>query len=66
MFGQTLGFALAKGLIKGLTRCPNPPSGFYSTTHFWMDVGESVLCLTTDVSRALDPVQMGVIGRGQS
>ena len=26
--GQTLGFALAKGLIGGLTRCPNPPSRF--------------------------------------
>ena len=23
---QTLGFALAKGLIRGLTRCPNPSS----------------------------------------
>jgi len=26
---------------------------------------ESVLCLTVDTSRALDPVQMGVSGRGQ-
>jgi len=26
--GQTLGFALAKGLIRGLTRCPNPSSRF--------------------------------------
>ena len=24
--GQTPGFALAKGLIRGLTRCPNPPT----------------------------------------
>ena len=24
--GRTLGFALAKGLIRGLTRCPNPTS----------------------------------------
>ena len=24
--GRTLGFALAKGLIRGLTRCPNPSS----------------------------------------
>ena len=23
---RTLGFALAKGLIRGLTRCPNPSS----------------------------------------
>ena len=34
--GQTLGFALAKGLIRGLTRCPNPPSRFQCTTYFWM------------------------------
>ena len=37
----------------------------YSTTHFWMDVGESVLCLTVDTSHAIDSVQMGVVGRGQ-
>jgi len=30
-----------------------------------MDVGESVRCLTVDMLRALDPVQIGVIGRGQ-
>ena len=63
--GQTLGFALAKGLVRGLTRCPNPPSRFYGTTYFWMNVRESVLCLTVDTPRALDPVQMSVIGRGQ-
>jgi len=64
--GQTLGFALAKGLVRGLTRCPNPPSRFYSTTHFWINVGESVLCLTVDTSHALDPVHMGVVWDGQS
>ena len=58
--GQTLGFALAEGLARGLTRYPNPPSRLYGTTHFWMNVGESVLCLTVDTSRALDLVQMGV------
>ena len=63
--GRTLGFALARGLIRGLTRCPNPPTRFYSTSHFWMDVGESIRCLTADMLRTLDPVQMGVIGRGQ-
>jgi len=60
--GQTLGFALVKGLVKGLTRCPDPPLRFHSTTHFWMNVGESVLCLTVDTSHALDPVHMGVVG----
>jgi len=30
-----------------------------------MNVGESVVCLTVDTSHALDPVQMGVIWRGQ-
>jgi len=59
--GQTLGFAFARGLIRGLTRYPNPSSRFYSTTHFW----ESVLCLTVDTSCVLDPVHTGVVGRGQ-
>ena len=62
--GRTLGFVLAKGLIRGLTRCPNPPTRFHSTTHFLMDVGESVRCLTIDTLRALDPVQMRVIWGG--
>ena len=30
-----------------------------------MDVEESVRCLTVDMLRTLDPVQMGAIGRGQ-
>jgi len=62
--GQTLGFALAKGLVRGLTRYPNPPSRFYSTTQFWMNVGEPVLCLAVDTSHALDPIHMGVVGGG--
>ena len=30
-----------------------------------MDAGKSVRCLTVDVLRTLEPVQMSVIGRGQ-
>jgi len=63
--GQTPGFALAKGLVRGLTRCPNPPSRFYGTTHFWMNVGESVLCLTVDASLHLTTYIWVWLGEGQ-
>jgi len=48
----------SEGLPAALTRRRD----LYSTTHFWMDVRESVRCLTVDTLRALDPVQMGVAG----
>jgi len=62
-YGWTLGFALAKGLIKGrFSRYPqNPSSSILVCYHFWMDVRESVQCLSVDTfNDAPDSVQMGV------
>ena len=58
-------FALAKGFIRGLTRCSSSPWRIPSTIHFWMYVEESVRCLSVDTLRALDLGQMGVVGWGQ-
>ena len=65
MASRTLGFTLAKGLIRALIRCPSPPSRILSTTSFWMYVEESMGCLSVDMLRALDLGQMGVVGWGQ-
>lgn len=58
-----MGFALAKGLIRGLTRCPNPSSYWILVYYPFLDVCEGVRAVpTVSTLNALDPVQMGVDG----
>ena len=54
---RTLGFALAKGLVRGLARCFNPSSKDAMYCPFW----KSVRCLAVDTLCTPDLVQMGVV-----
>jgi hypothetical protein len=44
-----------KGLIRGLTRCPNPLTMILTYYPFWMDVGESVRCLSVEHAACTRP-----------